>query len=78
MRGLIALVLLLLGLYAITCAVMPWGQCHKCHGDKRIPTRSGRGRARKCPRCRGTGIRLRLGRRVFNYFSDVKGQAEAK
>jgi DnaJ-class molecular chaperone len=78
MRDLVALILLLLGLYALSCAVMPWGKCHKCHGDKRIPTRSGRGMPRKCPRCRGTGIRLRVGRKIYNYVSDAKGRAEAK
>lgn len=65
-----AAVLALLGValvvlsYLLACAVWPYRLCRRCHGTSRLVTR--RGRARYCPRCRGTGLRLRLGRRVYN------------
>ncbi|GAB2947475.1 hypothetical protein ACFMQL_09880 [Nonomuraea fastidiosa] len=50
--------------YASRCYVSPFGPCRKCDGKGRIPHRRG---ARYCRRCDATGLRLRLGRHVWNY-----------
>ncbi len=52
--------------YAAACAAAPFGRCRRCKGDGKIPPRIGRKR-RHCRRCDGTGLRLRIGRRAFNY-----------
>ncbi|WP_219459956.1 hypothetical protein [Nonomuraea rhizosphaerae] len=50
--------------YASACYVSPFGRCRKCKGKSR--TRHGRG-VRYCRRCDSTGLRLRLGRHLWNY-----------
>jgi len=49
--------------YAGLCAVRPFGTCRKC----RPTTRRTAGR-RYCRRCGGTRLRLRTGRRVWNFI----------
>ncbi|WP_432980967.1 hypothetical protein [Dactylosporangium sp. CA-233914] len=49
--------------YTLKCAVAPWGRCRRCHGART----TGRVLRRPCPRCDGTGIRVRLGRRLYRY-----------
>lgn len=54
--------------YAALCAVSPFGRCRKCNGLGLIhPTRGFRRRPRPCKRCRATGLRLRIGRRLHNH-----------
>ncbi|PZG15890.1 hypothetical protein C1J01_22755 [Nonomuraea aridisoli] len=52
--------------YASACFLSPFGRCRKCRGRRRILNRLGRG-SRDCRRCDGTGLRLRLGRHLWNY-----------
>ena len=51
--------------YAALCAVSPFGTCRRCSGTGRIGGRQGL-RSRPCRRCDATGIRIRLGRHLFN------------
>ncbi|WP_173523627.1 hypothetical protein [Nonomuraea antri] len=46
--------------YASRCYLSPFGSCRKCQGKRR------RG-PRHCRRCDSTGLRLRVGRRLWNY-----------
>jgi hypothetical protein len=63
---LVALVVLLTGLYALSCLIWPYRNCRRCHG-------TGKRRAplghvyRLCPACDHTGIRPRTGRRLLNH-----------
>nr|WP_307826308.1 hypothetical protein [Micromonospora humida] len=52
--------------YLILCAVSPWGRCRRCHG--RRSHRTAIGTRRDCPRCDGTGIRVRTGRRLIDHI----------
>lgn len=65
--------------YALLCWVSPFGACRACDGtgnhtpwSERRAARNGqtvkrRRRIRKpCRRCKGTGARLRIGRRIHN------------
>jgi hypothetical protein len=55
--------------YLLACAAFPFGNCRLCRGSgkRRSPT----GRAfRWCRWCHGTGYRLRIGRRVWNFIRD--------
>jgi Zn finger protein HypA/HybF involved in hydrogenase expression len=49
--------------YAGLCAVQPFGTCHKCRPADRKP----HGRRGYCRRCHGTRLRLRIGRRLWNF-----------
>jgi hypothetical protein len=60
---LLALPLLAIGVYAERCTNMPFRKCGKCRGLGRFPHATA---WKRCRRCKGTGLRLRLGRRVFN------------
>jgi hypothetical protein len=62
----LAVVLLLwLAGYLLACTLWPFAACQRCDGGKR---RSPSGRAwRKCRRCKGSGARLRIGRRAINW-----------
>ena len=63
--GLAATALLL---YLAACRWWPFAACWSCHGDGKKRSPSGRS-WRSCKRCKGTGQRLRVGRRVMNAMS---------
>ncbi|MEU8188065.1 hypothetical protein [Micromonospora carbonacea] len=52
--------------YLAVCAVSPWGRCRRCHGHRSHRTTIGT--RRDCPRCDGTGIRVRTGRRLLDHI----------
>lgn len=53
--------------YLLACLVFPFRKCRACKGMGRFM--SGLfGGIRLCPRCDGTGLRLRAGRRVLNHL----------
>ena len=55
--------------YILMCAISPWGTCKRsrCTGG-RIYSRVFKRTFRECPRCNGTGRRVRVGRRIYEYF----------
>lgn len=54
--------------YLIACWWFPFAACRWCEGGGK--KRSSSGRAwRKCWRCKGTGSRLRFGRKVGNWLA---------
>jgi hypothetical protein len=64
----LALLLLIVTLgYILTCAIWPYQPCPRCHGTAKLSAPFGR-TFRICRRCRGTGLRLRLGRRIWNHL----------
>lgn len=68
MIALLVLATLAWGLgYAAACAAAPFGRCRRCHGHGKTLTPNGKVR-RWCRRCDSTGLRLRWGRRLFNYL----------
>ena len=63
--------------YAALCAVSPFGRCRKCSGLGHIqPTRGFRRRPKPCKRCRATGLRLRIGRRIHNHSVSTRTTAQ--
>ena len=62
----ILLGLALLSIYAVACVAWPYSAYSRCSGSGKRPSPSGRA-FRNCPRCSGTGRRLRLGRRLFDW-----------
>ncbi|MFG1658085.1 hypothetical protein ACGFIY_16310 [Micromonospora chersina] len=59
--------------YAGLCWVSPFTTCQRCAGTGRTTTRFLR-RPRACRRC-DRGMRLRIGRRVFNFFHRLRAEA---
>ncbi|MEV6375805.1 hypothetical protein [Micromonospora musae] len=59
--------------YAGLCMVDPFKRCDRCAGTGHVTTRVLR-RPRACRRC-DRGLRLRTGRRVFNYFRRLRTEA---
>ncbi|MEV6607441.1 hypothetical protein [Kutzneria sp. NPDC051319] len=53
--------------YLLLCMLLPVRQCRRCHGMGRIRSRFGG--IRTCGRCRGQGLRIRTGRRVWNWLA---------
>jgi DnaJ-class molecular chaperone len=53
--------------YVGACAWWPYGRCTRCKGQGKLfsPTRTNH---RNCPRCTGTGRKVRVGRRVADAF----------
>lgn len=75
MTGALILVVasLLWGLYyGAACLVWPFRECRKCGGLGRFHARWGGRGWRRCPRCKGSGERLRLGRRVANWIRKLR------
>lgn len=76
-RGKIFLVLLgvawFLG-YLAACAIWPFAKCFRCRGKTRFMSPSGKA-WRTCRRCAGTGARLRIGRRIWNYVRRKQKEA---
>ncbi|AVT39145.1 hypothetical protein C6W10_24920 [Plantactinospora sp. BB1] len=50
--------------YAVLCAAAPFGRCWHCSGRRNRLDR----RHRDCHWCDGTGRRVRVGRRLYDYF----------
>ncbi|WP_225947031.1 hypothetical protein [Plantactinospora soyae] len=50
--------------YIVLCSVAPFGQCRRCSGRRNSLAR----RHRDCRWCDGTGRRVRIGRRLYDYF----------
>ena len=60
--------------YALLCWVLPFGRCWRCHktgNHAHLITR----KLRTCRRCKGSGRRLRHGRRAFNYLARIHRDA---
>jgi hypothetical protein len=56
--------------YLLTCWLWPFGNCRRCHGTGK--SRAPLGRAfRHCPRCDGSGYRIRAGRHVITQLRDT-------
>ena len=55
--------------YITWCALVPFGRCRRRRCDNgRIHSRLSRRVFRECSRCDGTGKRVRVGRRVYEYL----------
>lgn len=63
---LIAISLFIAVRYAAECYIRPFRPCRACQGKGRKPNRIGRG-THDCRHCRATGLRLRLGRHIWNH-----------
>jgi hypothetical protein len=65
--GLIVAGILAALVYMIHCALFPFAACLRCGGGGR--RRSGSGRSwRRCSKCKGTGERVRVGRRIWDWY----------
>lgn len=60
--------------YAIACRVWPFADCRKCEGKGRFRSPSGKA-WRRCRRCKGSGERVRVGRRLWTWLAGVKKDA---
>lgn len=60
--------------YVVACRIWPYANCRKCSGDGKFRSPSGRA-WRLCRRCKGSGSRVRFGRRVWTWLVDVKKAA---
>ena len=58
--------------YLLTCAVWPFGKCRKCKGEGKFKSPIGKA-YRHCGRCKGSGLRVRLGRHVINHIRATRG-----
>lgn len=54
--------------YLLMCAAFPFGHCRRCKGAGKLYSPFSRRVFRLCPRCDGTGRRVRIGRRIYEYF----------
>lgn len=61
-------------IYALLCWVLPFGKCVRCSGNGVRETLTGR--LKPCRPCKGAGLRLRHGRKIFNYFHHIHRDAE--
>jgi hypothetical protein len=55
--------------YAVACRYFPFGNCRACKGTGKRHAPIFRKSFRLCTRCAGTGRRVRLGRRLYEYLS---------
>jgi hypothetical protein len=62
--------------YALLCWVRPFAKHRRCKGSGARQTLILR-RLRMCKRCKGSGLVLRRGRAVFNYFAHIHADATA-
>ena len=71
MRGyliVVGVIVFLVARYLIHCIWFPMADCWFCGGKGRHYAKRGRGRPRRrCGRCKGTGERVRTGRRVYDW-----------
>ncbi|WP_327235748.1 hypothetical protein OG349_19000 [Streptomyces sp. NBC_01317] len=60
--------------YGGMCAVSPFGDCRRCRGMGHAIKTDRKGRAKRgkdCRRCQATGKRIRVGRHLFNLWSQT-------
>ena len=56
--------------YALGCWLWPFTSCHRCGGDGKRRSPFGGGKTfGLCRRCDGTGRRVRIGRRIWNWIN---------
>lgn len=53
--------------YFVACSYFAFGRCLRCNGTGKRRSRTGRS-TRECRRCYGTGRRVRIGRRLYDYL----------
>ena len=66
----LAVIVLTIG-YLLTCWIWPFGNCRRCKGLGKRKAPFGRA-FRHCPRCEGSGLRVRIGRHVINRLRDTR------
>ncbi|MEU4291056.1 hypothetical protein AB0E63_22765 [Kribbella sp. NPDC026596] len=69
------IVTIAVGFYLFTCLIWPFGKCRRCKGAGKFKSPFGRA-YRHCPRCQGSGLRVRLGRHVINHIRAVHGAGD--
>lgn len=57
--------------YGVECWWWPFAACGKCGGAGRFRSPSGRA-WRRCRRCKGSGERVRVGRKLWTWLSGVR------
>ncbi|MEU4193162.1 hypothetical protein AB0E69_14780 [Kribbella sp. NPDC026611] len=77
--GQVATVLLIVtaaaAFYLFTCLVWPFGKCRRCKGVGKFKSPFGKA-YRRCGKCDGSGLRVRLGRHVINHMRAVRGAGQ--
>ncbi|WP_020388539.1 hypothetical protein [Kribbella catacumbae] len=56
-----------IALYLLTCLVWPFGKCRRCKGAGKFKSPFGNA-YRHCGKCDGSGLRVRIGRKVISYY----------
>lgn len=69
------LILLVTFGYIATCITWPFTNCRRCEGNGKNRSWINSKTFRICRRCGGTGRRLRTGRKVWNFFHRLHGEA---
>jgi hypothetical protein len=54
--------------YTLMCLIFPFGHCRRCKGLGKLYSPFSHKVFRLCPRCDGTGRRVRIGRRIYEHF----------
>jgi DnaJ-class molecular chaperone len=68
------LLLVTLG-YGMRCWLSPFGSCRKCNGMGHALKTDRKGRTKRgkdCRRCKGHGIRIRVGRHLWNVWTRTR------
>jgi Zn finger protein HypA/HybF involved in hydrogenase expression len=65
MLGVLAVVLILIGGYVLSLYLNPYVTCTKCRGKSRLGGWIFSSSRHYCPKCKGTGLQVRLGRRLL-------------
>ena len=67
MRWVLVGLVVLVG-YVVVCAVWPFANCRRCGGEGKFLSPFG-GSWRRCKRCSGSGERVRVGRRLWTWWT---------
>ena len=62
------------GGYLLACRIWPFTGCPRCDALGRIHSPGGKS-WRECRKCKGTGRRLRIGRRLWNHHERTRRNA---
>jgi len=63
--------------YVLSCAFFPFRNCGHCKARGRFSRKDGKVH-RPCWWCGGRGMKLRYGRRVWNYFAKARKKAKRR
>jgi hypothetical protein len=65
----VLIILAIIGITISSCGEFPYRACRVCKGGGKLTNPFWRKSWKNCPKCKGTGKKIRLGRRIYEHVT---------